>query len=79
MEESVNHLFFGCNYYGNILFLILQWLYIHSADLIYLFDHLTQYKSLEGESRKYRSSLQLIWLLNGMKGIVTFFSQRFRL
>jgi len=46
IEESINHLFLGCDVFGCIWLLVRQWLFIHSLTFLHLSDHVLHFSML---------------------------------
>jgi len=62
MEESVNHFFVGCDFFGSLWYLVWQWLGFLSLNLLHVAEHLIQLGNLQGFFKHVRNSIHIIWL-----------------
>jgi len=58
--ETVNHLFFGCDTFSSVWFLVFQWLGISFVAPLEAQNHFLQFGHLAGLSRSYHSFLSII-------------------
>jgi hypothetical protein len=59
--ETTDHLFFHCNIFGSLWYLLYQWIGIYFTPPESVRDHFYQFGHLAGLSRFTHSFLQLIW------------------
>jgi len=60
-SETTDHLFFGCDIFGSIWYLVRQWLGISSVYSCAIRDHYAQFIHLAGMPRFSHSFLNVIW------------------
>jgi len=60
-QETVTHLFLGCDVFGSLWSLVWHWLWISSVSSGELFQHFTQFTNMSGLPRRTHMFFRIIW------------------